>query len=401
MKQILDPLIKRLPATRLEPQDGSKIMTLEDIHRRHVIQIFGTGLGLAIAMIIYQLIFTALTSATYPALAMTVFACLGCIYGLWIGLWNQHPQNALRMLMVLFLAFTCLTLLLGGGLTKHNIAIVPVLPVIAALTLSPRDATFLAILHALMVTAVAIAWSGAGNSFISLASDDWHFPTWILIPLLALFITTSSTIYMTVKNQQAHIRLNDLLAKQAHLALHDHLSGLGNRVMLQQRLSDSDMDDEFDLLLIDLDGFKSVNDTYGHEAGDYVIKSVSDRLREVTEACDFVVRLGGDEFVILLENVDGELSDVRDYAGKVIEILSRPYAWQEGVLRIGASVGHARYPLHTDRPSGTLGLADKALYVAKEAGKGICATHDTAPPRKKKAKKRRFKLASPRHSRFI
>lgn len=401
MKHLLDRLFEFLPETRLQPKDGSKIMTLEDVHRRRVIQFFGMGFLLAMVMTLYQLIFVPQTHASFPAMAMTGFACLGCLYGLCIGLWNKHPQNALRMLMVLFLVFTGLTLLFSGGLTKYNVAIVPVLPVMAAMILSPRDAMFLAALHALMVIAIAIVWSASDGSLASLSMHDWHIPVWTSVPILGLFITTMSAVYMTRQNEEAYTQVNNLLAMQEHLAVHDPLSGLGNRIQLRKRLDSSPEGDEFDLLLIDLDGFKAVNDTHGHEAGDFIIETVADRLREVSDERDLVIRLGGDEFVVLLENVDGGPAEVRAYAKQVIEILSRPYPWNSKVIRIGASIGHARYPAHTDQPGAALGLADKALYQAKEAGKGVCATHGTNATAHKKKAKRRFKLASPPHTRFV
>jgi diguanylate cyclase (GGDEF)-like protein len=131
-------------------------------------------------------------------------------------------------------------------------------------------------------------------------------------------------------------------------------------------------------LLIDLDGFKAVNDTHGHNAGDFLIKTMADRLREVTDEQDLLVRLGGDEFVILLEGVDGSLTNVRKYAEYLIDIISRPYRWENGVvLRVSASIGHARFPKHGSTPSKVLSLADKALYKAKDAGKSQCITYGT------------------------
>ena len=110
---------------------------------------------------------------------------------------------------------------------------------------------------------------------------------------------------------------------------------------------------------------------------------------------------GGDEFVILLEKVDGTPADVRRFGDHVIEVLSRPYPWEGQILRISASIGHARYPLHAESQSKTLGLADQALYVAKEAGKGCCVTHGERPVAKPKRKKPRFVLKPEPHTRFV
>jgi len=106
----------------------------------------------------------------------------------------------------------------------------------------------------------------------------------------------------------------------------------------------------------------------------------------VTDNADLLVRLGGDEFVILLEDVEGSLLSVRKYAEYLIDILSRPYPWEKHVLRISASIGHARFPHHGHSPSKVLSLADKALYDAKDAGKSQCVTHGMKPVPKPKRK---------------
>ena len=108
-------------------------------------------------------------------------------------------------------------------------------------------------------------------------------------------------------------------------------------------------------------------------------------MREVTDENDLLVRLGGDEFVILLEEVDGTLGSVRKYAEYLIDIISRPYRFEQNVLRVSASIGHARYPDHGASPSKVLSLADSALYAAKDAGKRQCITHgDKAGPKSKR-----------------
>jgi diguanylate cyclase (GGDEF)-like protein len=195
----------------------------------------------------------------------------------------------------------------------------------------------------------------------------------------------AAAIMLVQQSEKVNRQLLDLVEYQSHLAAHDHLSGLGNRIRLQERFERVQDGESFDILLIDLDGFKSVNDTYGHNAGDFLIKTLSDRLREVTDENDLLVRLGGDEFVILLEEVDGTLGSVRKYAEYLIDIISRPYRFEQNVLRVSASIGHARYPDHGASPSKVLGLADSALYAAKDAGKRQCITHGTkASPKSKR-----------------
>ncbi|MEC7288980.1 MAG: GGDEF domain-containing protein, partial [Pseudomonadota bacterium] len=224
-----------------------------------------------------------------------------------------------------------------------------------------------------------------------------YLPDFMIDPqtdlLMSAFIVAAAilgcggaAVMLVLQSDKVNRQLLDLVEYQSHLAAHDALSGLGNRIRLQQRFDSLQPGETFDVLLIDLDGFKAVNDTFGHNAGDYLIKALSERLREVTDDEDLLIRLGGDEFVILLENVDGTLASIRKYAEYLIDILSRPYLWDKTVLRISASIGHARYPNHGSTPSKVLSLADKALYQAKDAGKRQCITYGSEP-RPKPARK--------------
>ncbi|WP_084438552.1 bifunctional diguanylate cyclase/phosphodiesterase [Shinella sp. HZN7] len=156
------------------------------------------------------------------------------------------------------------------------------------------------------------------------------------------------------------------------LAHFDTLTGLANRAAFHERL-DAVLGCEVRcacLLFIDLDGFKLVNDTRGHRAGDALLKEVAARLRQACGAPDVVIgRLGGDEFAVL---VPGDATDsVERLAVTLIELLALPYPLEAGrQIQIGASVGIALAPLHGTTGEELLAHADMALYAAKAAGKG-------------------------------
>lgn len=156
----------------------------------------------------------------------------------------------------------------------------------------------------------------------------------------------------------------------AHLAMHDPLTGLSNRRGMLDRLEYALKDDSpawtLTVLFIDLDGFKSVNDSYGHDVGDSLISLIGERIVSVTRAGDTVARLGGDEFVVLCSNLDDE--GAAHVAGRVIETIAQPAAIDGAVVTVTASVGIAV----TDRPieaSELLRNADEAMYRAKMSGK--------------------------------
>jgi diguanylate cyclase (GGDEF)-like protein/PAS domain S-box-containing protein len=159
------------------------------------------------------------------------------------------------------------------------------------------------------------------------------------------------------------------------LAHHDPLTGLPNRralmSQLEYMLNRPRKDTPGAVMYIDLDGFKQVNDTFGHRAGDNLLQAVAARLSARLRHADMLARLGGDEFVITLERIAHE-RDVGVVAEHVIELLQTPFELVDGsVVQIGASVGIAHLP--HDRISAELLLdrADRALYVAKRAGKGV------------------------------
>lgn len=156
-------------------------------------------------------------------------------------------------------------------------------------------------------------------------------------------------------------------------ANYDLLTGLPNRRMCQARLEDMLVQarrsqEIIALLFIDLDGFKAVNDTYGHAAGDFVLRATAERLQAAIRESDLAARLAGDEFVVILRHLAGE-----DYAGgvaaKLLEALSEPAPFGEHLLAVGASIGIALYPRDADMPEALIRCADQAMYQAKEAGK--------------------------------
>jgi len=122
------------------------------------------------------------------------------------------------------------------------------------------------------------------------------------------------------------------------------------------------------VMFLDLDGFKQINDTMGHDAGDMLLRMVADRLVATVRQEDTVARLGGDEFVIALyEAIDVE--QVAKLGSKVISAVSQPYSIQGVDVRMTVSVGVSVYPMHGEDAETLMKRADVALYEAKQAGK--------------------------------
>jgi diguanylate cyclase (GGDEF)-like protein/PAS domain S-box-containing protein len=157
-----------------------------------------------------------------------------------------------------------------------------------------------------------------------------------------------------------------------YLATHDDLTGLPNRLLFQDRLDRARQAGRrygtgFALLLLDLDGFKEVNDTHGHELGDRLLAALGTRLRGTLRAADTFSRLGGDEFAVLLPNPMPP-SQVVEVAEKLLVALERPFSVGGQELSVSASIGVAVFPQHEGERFDLLARADRAMYAAKRRG---------------------------------
>jgi diguanylate cyclase (GGDEF)-like protein/PAS domain S-box-containing protein len=169
--------------------------------------------------------------------------------------------------------------------------------------------------------------------------------------------------------------LKEVEERMNYLAYHDLLTDLPNRLLMNSRIEHAITIAKRDkkklaLLVIDLDHFKDVNDSYGHTIGDELLKQVAVRLSSLLRSADTLTRLGGDEFTLLLEGVaQGE--DVARVAIDIIEALSKSWRLSNGVdARISASIGISLFPEHGDNASELFQHADAALYQAKAGGRG-------------------------------
>ena len=158
-----------------------------------------------------------------------------------------------------------------------------------------------------------------------------------------------------------------------HLANHDVLTGLPTRRLSMERLMSAlsvakRNKNKVALMFIDLDGFKTVNDTFGHDAGDQLLKETAFRLCSCVREVDTTARVGGDEFWVILTNVTDQNS-ITNIAEKIIKKVATPYQLKSDVAVIGASVGIAVYPDHALNPQELVKLADQTMYKIKQQGK--------------------------------
>jgi len=162
--------------------------------------------------------------------------------------------------------------------------------------------------------------------------------------------------------------------RAANLAFRDGLTGLFNARYFLRRLAEAVAlsareNKPCAVLLLDLDGFKPVNDQFGHAVGDGALKEVANRLQEALRDYDTVARMGGDEFVVLVQGID-DRNILGGLAQRLVELIARPMRVEHAAFSLGASIGVAIAPECANEPGTLLRVADRAMYAAKAAGKG-------------------------------
>jgi diguanylate cyclase (GGDEF)-like protein len=205
--------------------------------------------------------------------------------------------------------------------------------------------------------------------------------TWIAA--LLSFASMSGLLMNLVwrMNRQQHA----LIAEQHRIAFHDALTGLANRRLLEDRLrhafyASRRSQHEGALLFIDLDHFKTLNDTLGHNVGDMLLCEVAQRIKSCVRKSDTVSRFGGDEFIVLLENIDPQFAPTAVLAGQVAEkILNsvlQPYELERHRHQISASIGVALFPEDEKTLEDLMRHADIAMYQSKQAGRNTIRFFD-------------------------
>ncbi len=165
-------------------------------------------------------------------------------------------------------------------------------------------------------------------------------------------------------------------ARQEHIeklhykAHYDFLTKIPNRLLFQQKLEKAISkakrnNSVFTLFFIDLDDFKMVNDTYGHQAGDFVLQQTTKKIQNVIRLEDTLCRISGDEFSLIIEE-DLSVQHIKNLASKVIEACTQPIIYNEHIIKISCSIGISQYPKNGTSKEELIGYADKAMYKAKE-----------------------------------
>lgn len=168
-------------------------------------------------------------------------------------------------------------------------------------------------------------------------------------------------------------RLKKTNEQVLHLAHHDALTGLPNRILFYDRLNQAIArgrreQDLVAILYLDLDGFKQVNDTRGHDVGDALLREAAKRITSCVRDSDTVARMGGDEFTVILCNSHTQ-ENVDRVARKIIDVIDSPFLLHGKSCSVSVSIGVSFYPIHGETPDELVKIADAAMYLAKQSGK--------------------------------
>jgi diguanylate cyclase (GGDEF)-like protein len=229
---------------------------------------------------------------------------------------------------------------------------------------------------------IALAMSVSSFALAGFMVLDRHFvlafdpAAFVVDPFswLAAVVTLGSITWLLL-NQVGRLnaRVLQLLREQHHQARHDALTGLANRPALESILEQlialaARSGDMVGVILLDLDRFKTINDSLGHNVGDRLLVEVAERIRRCVRGADVAARLGGDEFVIVIPRLDSP--DVTTVAGRLVEALSQPYRIDGRELRAPPSLGISVCPQDAGDVETLIRYADTAMYSAKEQGGG-------------------------------
>lgn len=293
----------------------------------------------------------------------------GYSYVLYLLRYGHDYKRAIELTVFATYAGIVTGIAMSGGPIESPATPIMVVPIIIAFSLSTRHS--------------GLKWSNIifMTHIVMIGIDRWifefpqmldtremlthHIAHWVVTYFAIIFLMLIfESITRRLKQERDAER-----DRYAYLAAHDPLTGLANRSMFDDQLTRALANCERNrnivgLMVIDLDGFKPVNDTLGHDAGDLVLRTIAERLKNLLRKTDTIARLGGDEFAVIVENVLAP-PGVEIVAERIIAEINLPYDGLPPGVKIGASIGIAMYPNDTRDENKLRVFADRAMYAAK------------------------------------
>ena len=338
------------------------VETFKETQRRRLIQ---TNL-LAVAI-------TVLTCISEVSLSGPAGAAVHLLVAVPIFLWyfachslamrGRNVQSLARIWIAIGSFGLWIDIGISGGLNANTASMLYLLPIGSALILNVRDIVWVSIANVAAIVVLA-----AFDIFGTIAGTS----AGIIVPQAGLMIVNAVCISATVIILVTHTSrtdraLRNSLTKTLHISEHDELTGLLNRKWINGRLDMLESShDACRLYLVDLDGFKQVNDLHGHATGDALLRVAADRLKTACPNDASVARLGGDEFFVL---IPADVANDGETGKRIVEALATPFYIRDLEIVISGSVGEASFPSDAQSGEQLLAKADVALYAAKMAGR--------------------------------
>ena len=327
-------------------------------------------------------IWRAMDQGWKPFFAINIFIA---VVAMLVGCWRRRlPYRLKSNIAVCALFIIGIVSMVNVGMAGVSFFWMVQAALLAGTLFSLRRGIIVMLLALLVLIGVAVAYV---SGWLRPVGDLNHMATtastWInyiavapLFPTLLLYSIGrfESTI------QQLLAGLRDQRDALAIMASHDNLTGLPVWRLATDRLQQAfhaarRTEEKVALLFVDLDGFKAINDGYGHEAGDAVLRAIAQRMRQAICAEDTVARIGGDEFIVVQTRLSTAV-DATPVAEQLIAAIAQPVEFGGHSLAVGASIGIAVFPDHAEDVESLCRLADQAMYRVKKSGKNDYAFAD-------------------------
>jgi diguanylate cyclase (GGDEF)-like protein len=299
------------------------------------------------------------------------------LVSLWLTARGKLEQAGLTLIAALT-ALVCALVWSNEGLHDTALLAFPGLLIFCGLLLPLRY--FYGLLGCMVAFLSFVGWRTV-NGIQVMVTDPSYTDTLRTIDLLLILALSGLCVQMMIsdlhkalhKSQQSRLELEQSQANLTYMAQHDTLTGLPNRRMGRDRISQAlqharRRGTHVAVLFVDLDNFKSINDAYGHDFGDRFLKNVAERLLAAVREADIVSRQGGDEFVIGITDV-ADSTVIPTVALKVLSLLREPVSFDDHGVFASCSIGIAVFPDDGDNFDTLLQLADQAMYQAKSSGR--------------------------------
>lgn len=304
------------------------------------------------------------------AIALTAMCLLGYLITLLLLVRTGNYQLCSSFILAILTAVVFIGIQITGGyLESPVLQLVLQLPVTAFLLLGLRSGMkWLAVTFVLCVITYCSAVFDVG--YVQLMDESSVQGMYISLQFILLIIVGGAMIVYETINGMLNTKLHEEKNKFEHKASHDELTGIANRFEFFRRLKMAieeaqDRDHKVGVVYIDLDGFKPVNDIYGHQMGDEALKVIAGRLKAILRLSDTTARLGGDEFALILPGIHVP-GDIQIIMPKILSAVKQPIFVNDIEVVVYASCGVSIYPDHTADYSVLCRYADVAMYQAKE-----------------------------------